>query len=226
MAPLPAQSINRPIAGLFSGLSKDNIAKIMEAAVVRRFAAGLTITRCDEPAMHLFLIETGSVNFSRTTPKGREILLRRLSAGEAFGLGTLLDTPIGYIGTAETAERTEVYTWEHEWMCRCSGEQPTLALNALRIALEYIRLYSVRHLALVSDSAKHRMSRTLMRLGVRIGKPHARGLEVPITNEDLASLADVGYFTTSRLLSHWQRKGAMEKGRGKVIIHCPERMHW
>jgi len=145
-----------------------NIAKIMEAAVVRRFAAGLTITRCDEPAMHLFLIETGSVNFSRTTPEGREVLLRRLSAGEAFRLGTLLDTPIGYIGTAETAERTEVYTWEHEWVCRCAGEHPTLAQKALRIALEYIRLYSVRHLALVSDSAKDRVSRTLLRLGVRI----------------------------------------------------------
>ena len=197
----------------------------MEAAVARRFSAGVTITRCDKPAMQLFLIETGSVNFSKTTPEGRQVLLRRLSAGEAFGLGTLLETPIGYIGNAETAERTEVHTWSHEWMRRCAGEHPTLVLNALRIALEYIRLYSVRHLALVSDSAKDRVSSTLMRLGVRIGKPHAKGLEVPITNEDLASLADVGYFTTTRILSQWQRTGALEKGRGKVIIHCPEKMY-
>ena len=198
----------------------------MGAAVLRRFEKGRIIIRCDEPAMHLFLIKTGSVNFSRTTPEGREVLLRRLSRGEAFGLATLLEQPIGSIGTAETAQETELHTWEHEWMRRCVVEHPKLVSNALRIALEYIRLYSVRHLALVSDSAEHRVSRTLMGLGVRIGKRHPRGIEVPITNQDLASLADVGSFTTSRLLSHWQRKGALEKCRGKVIIHCPEKMHW
>ena len=198
----------------------------MRAAVLRRFEKGRIIIRCDEPVMHLFLIETGSVNFSRTTPEGREVLLRRLSRGEAFGLATLLEKPIGSIGTAETAQETELHTWEHEWMLRCVVEHPKLVSNALRIALEYIRLYSVRHLALVSDSAEHRVSRTLMGLGVRIGKRHPRGIEVPITNQDLASLADVGSFTTSRLLSHWQRKGALEKCRGKVIIHCPEKIHW
>lgn len=222
---LPAQSPTRPVAGLFSGLSQDQIADIVGSAVVRRFATGRTIIRCGEPAMHLFLIHTGSVNYYKMTPEGREVLLTQLSTGEAFGLGTLLNKPIGYIGTAEAVRDTELYTWDHQWICRCAGKHRGLALNALRITLEYIRLYSERHLALVSDSAEHRLTRTLMQLGVRTGKPHPRGLEVHITNEHLASLADVGYFTTSRLLSQWQRKGAVEKGHKKVLIRCPERMH-
>jgi CRP/FNR family transcriptional regulator len=191
-----AQSPARSAARLFRGLDKDQIAHIMESAVVRRFDTGQTVIRCGEPARNLFLIQTGSVNYSRMTPEGHEILLTQLSEGETFGLGTLLEKPIGYIGTAATVRDTELYTWDHEWICRCAGEYPRLPLNALRIALEYIRLYSERHLALVSGSAEHRLTRTLMRLGARKGKPHPRGLEVHITNEHLASLADVHYKST------------------------------
>ena len=39
---------------------------------------------------------------------------------------------------------------------------------------------------------------------------------------DLASLADVGYF--SRLLNKWKRKGALVKTRSKVVILHPEGM--
>jgi hypothetical protein len=65
--------------------------------------------------------------------------------------------------------------------------------NALRIALEYIRLDSDRHLALVSDTAEHRLSRMLTLPGSRIGRHGPEGLELQITNEHLASLADISF---------------------------------
>ena len=222
--PVGAQSNGKPTEGLFNGLSKDNIANIMGSAVLRGVGKGRTIIRSGGPALHLFMIKTGSVNFYRLTPDGREVLLIRLSPGETFGIGTLLEQPIAYIGSAETVQETELYSWEHPWICRCVAECPTLGLNALRITLEYIRLYSDRHLALVSDSAEHRLSRTLGLLGVRTGRHHPKGLEVLITNENLASLADVGYFTASRILNKWQNTGALEKSRGKVVIRCPEKL--
>jgi CRP-like cAMP-binding protein len=109
-------------------------------------------------------------------------------------------------------------------MRRLVAKHPVLAENALRISLENIRLYSDRHLALVSNNAQHRLARTLALLGARAGRQHPRGLEIQITNEQLASLADIGYFTASRLLKKWKKKGALEKRRGKLIICCPERM--
>ena len=51
-----------------------------------------------------------------------------------------------------------------------------------------------------------------------------RGLEFEITNERLSSLADVGYYTTSRLLNKWKRVGAITKDRGKIIVLRPEKM--
>ena len=134
--PVGSQPHARPTAGLLGGLSEEDIANVFASSVQHKFTKGRTIIRSEEPAMHLYLIKTGSVNYYRVTPEGREILLIRLSAGDSFGLGTLLEKPIGYIGTAEAMHDTELYVWEHPWICRYVKEHPTLALNALRIGLE------------------------------------------------------------------------------------------
>lgn len=222
--PPRANSSTKTVPGLFSSFSDSNIADIMAAAVVRKFQAGQTIVRADDPGMLLFLLKTGSVDFHRVTPAGQQVLITRFSSGDTFGFVSLLAKPMGYIGTAEAVRDTELYVWEHAWLRHFAGKQPMLMENALRIGLEYIRLYSDRHLALVAGNAESRLRRTLSLLGSRTGQWHARGLELQITNERLASLADVGYFSTSRLLNKWKRMGAVEKSRGKVVILRPDRM--
>ena len=222
--PCKLESSAKPVARLFNGLSNSDIAGIMAAAVVRRFPAGQTIIRADEPGTHLFLLKTGAVDFYRVTPEGQQVLIIRFSLGDAFGYVTLLAKPMNYLGTAEAVRETELYVWDHAWVRHFAGKHPVLTENALRIGLEYIRLYSERHLALVSDSAEDRLRRTLSLFGIRAGQRNARGLELQITNERLASLADIGYYTTSRLLAKWKRRGGIEKTRGKVIILSPERM--
>jgi len=222
--PHGVQSGFKHVVHLFKGLSDSDISAIIAAAVVRRFAKGQTIVRADDPGTRLFLLKTGSVNYNRVTPRGQEVLIIRLSPGDIFGLGTLLPKPIGYIGTAEVIKEAEVYVWEYAWVRHFARKHPLLPENALRIALEYIRLYSDRHLALVSSNAEDRLSRMLVLLGIRTGQWRAKGIEIQITNEHLASLADIGYYTTSRLLNKWERQGAVEKSRGKILVLCPEKL--
>jgi CRP/FNR family transcriptional regulator, nitrogen oxide reductase regulator len=216
--------ISKPIADLFAGLTADEISIIVSSGTKRMFETGRIICRTGETATHLFLLDTGAVNFYRLTEEGQEILLRRLSPGESFGLGTLLAEPTTYIGTAESVGKCEIHIWGREWVRRFVALHPRFADNALRIALEYIRLYSERHMALVSKGAEDRLAQTLARLGSRIGTPGPHGLEIPISNKHLASLSDLGPFTVSRLLKRLERKGAVEKKRGQVFIRCPEKM--
>jgi CRP-like cAMP-binding protein len=214
----------KPTAELFAGFTSSEIQAIRSSAARRNFRAGQIICRTGESATHLFLLETGAVNYYRVTEEGSEILLTRLSPGEAFGLGTLLPRPTRYIGTAESISQCEIYIWEHRWVRQFAVSHPRLAENALRISLEYIRLYAERHVAFVSLGAENRLVRTVASLGTRIGTRHPHGLEIPITNEHLASLSDLGPFTVSRLLKKLERKGALHKRRGKVVIRCPEKM--
>jgi CRP-like cAMP-binding protein len=42
------------------------------------------------------------------------------------------------------------------------------------------------------------------------------------TTAQLSSLSDVGYFTTSRILSKWEHDGMLSKKRGRVTLLAPE----
>ena len=52
----------------------------------------------------------------------------------------------------------------------------------------------------------------------------AGGIEFDITNEELANAANITPYTASRILSEWQRIGAIRKNRGKILVRSPERL--
>ena len=63
-----------------------------------------------------------------------------------------------------------------------------------------------------------RESRGRLTDGQRNRAESDEGIEVNVSNEELANEANVTIFTVSRLLSEWQRKGLLVKSRGRVVI--------
>lgn len=50
----------------------------------------------------------------------------------------------------------------------------------------------------------------------------AGGMELDVTNEELAYSANITPYTTSRMIGEWQRSGAIRKPRGKVLLRSHE----
>lgn len=213
-----------PASKLFSGLAQNEINVIKEAAAPRSIEPSRIIVRANQVADRLFLIGTGFVDYYVSTEDGRDILLRRLAAGDIFGMASLLAEPIGYLGTAKAVQHINVLEWKGRAIRQLAETYPRLVENALRTALRYLALYAKRHIGLVSNRAQERLAWALSSLGSRTGHAVPSGVEVDITNEDLASLADVGLFTTSRIMKDWDRHEVLEKSRGKVIIRSPEKL--
>jgi CRP/FNR family transcriptional regulator, nitrogen oxide reductase regulator len=211
-----------PTGGLFRGLTEEQSRIVFAAARQHKYEAGEVIFRAEEPANHLYLLRNGNVHFCRIAEDGKQILLRRLTPEDVFGLGTLIGDHVSYIGTAEALNGCDVFAWDRASVRRFAASYPSLNENALRIVIHYIGLYAKRHMALVSDTAEKRLAYALTRLASRSGRARPGGLEIDVKNEDLASLADINFFTASRLLKNWERKGALEKHRGKVLLRCPE----
>jgi CRP/FNR family transcriptional regulator, nitrogen oxide reductase regulator len=209
---------------LFAGLGKPESRAILAAGVRRRFKAAETIIRAENPATHLFVVMSGKVNFYVGTEKGQQILLRRFVTGNAFGIASFLSEPFGYLGTASAIKEVEVLAWEHRDVIQLARTYPLFSQNAFRIALHYIEIYARRHISLVTDTAQERLASVLTGVASREGRLLPTGMEINIRNEDLASLADVGFYTASRLLKRWERTGAVVKSRGKVLIQCPEKL--
>jgi CRP-like cAMP-binding protein len=209
---------------LFTGLPRDEVNAILAVAVQRSYAASATIIREDEPASHLFVVRKGGADYFVVSETGQRILLRRMLPGDVFGVAAFLSQQGGYLGTATAVNGLQALTWEHRLVRGLARTYPRLADNAFRIALHYIAVFAERHARLVSCSASERLACALTGLASRMGHTMSEGVEVDVKNSDLASLADVSPFTTSRLLKEWERKGALDKVRGKVLIRCPEKL--
>jgi CRP-like cAMP-binding protein len=209
---------------LFSGLQENEIKAIKDAATRREFKTSRILVRSNEIANRLFLIERGLLDYYVANEAGQDILLRRLVAGDVFGQASFLSRPIGYLGTAKAVEHTYVLEWKDRVIRQLAKTYPQLVENALRTVLRYLALYARRHIRLVTNTAQERLACALSSLGSRTGHAVLGGVEVDIKNEDLASLADVSFFTASRILKGWDRNGVVKKSRGKVVIRAPEKL--
>jgi len=209
---------------LMEGLGKPEIDAILSMATIRRFQAKEVIFRSGELAKHLYLLRERSVKFYRISHAGIEVVLGWLMPGDVFGLGSLPAPPLNYLGTAEALDDCEAYVWEAARIQRLYISYPRLAANCLRISLHYVAQFAERHITLASCSVEERLARTLTALGDQVGQATPGGVEVTVKNEQLASLADINVFTASRLLNEFQRRGAVKKSRGKVLIECPEKL--
>ena len=215
---LPADLKSRFLAGL----EQTAVATIVRAAKIRNVAAKLVILSAGEPATRLFLLRKGRARYYMVTKTGQEVLLQLLLPGDVCGLGTLLKHPPGYIGSAQAISDCELLEWEHAKVRELANTYPQLAENALRIVLHYLKGYADRHVGLVTKNSQQRLAGTLLNLGHRTGRVHPHGIEIDATNEQLSALADISPFTTSRLLSGWEREGTVSKTRGRVLVHTPE----
>ena len=207
---------------ILAGISEDAIAEILAAAHLRKVAAKRLIFSAGEKATHFFVLQRGHGRYFRLTRTGEEVLLQLLAPGDTFGIGALLENPCLYIGSVEATSDVEMLVWEHASIRTLATLHPKLADNGLRIALQYLKRYVDRHVGLVTKPAEQRLAETLLNLGHRTGQTLPTGVQVDVTNGQLGALADMSSFTTSRLLSGWERKGIVSKLRGKVLIRSPE----
>ena len=208
----------------FNGLASSDVQSILAVATVRRFPAHIVITRQGNLAEHIHLLQNGRARFFYMTRSGQTILLRWFIPGEIFGGAALVESPSRYLVSTETVRDSTVLSWDRKTIRQLVVRYPRLLENTLEIAVEYLSLYVSAHVALVCHNANRRIAEILLNLAATIGHSCGNGFEIDVTNEELANAANVTLFTASRFVAEWQRRGALTKSRGKLLIQHPERL--
>jgi CRP/FNR family transcriptional regulator len=173
-------------------------------------------------AGHLFLVTSGRARYFFITEKGRKNILLWLPPGEAFGVAALLRHSSTYIVSTETVQPSNLLIWTRDAIQSLASRYPRLTENALSIASDYLNIYVATHEALTTRTSKERLARLLARLSVGFGRKVPGGIELDVTNEELAHAANVSHFTASRLLGEWSQSGALTKKRGKILLRSAE----
>lgn len=210
---------------LLEGFSPAELRIILAAATQRRYPAHTVMTYQGDSADHLFLMTRGRARYFFMTEEGKKILLLWLAPGDAFGGATLVQTPSDYTLSTEAVKESHVLVWDRPSIRGLAARFPRLLENAISIASEYLTWYMATQVALTTQDARRRLARVLISLAQTIGHPVRGGLEIEVSNEDLANASNLTPFSVSRLMSEWQRSGALVKRRGKFVLHAPQRLH-
>ena len=63
-----------------------------------------------------------------------------------------------------------------------------------------------------------------MALGPTIGEAGSAGVEIDATNQELADSANINLYTVSRIVSEWERIGAIRKLLGKILLRSSQKL--
>jgi len=207
---------------LLDGLLPRDLHSILAVATQRDFLASTVVVNQGDPANTLFLLTRGRARYFFLTPEGRRLLLRWLVPGDVFGGMAILSRPCFYLVGTELLKDSHVLAWDRAVIRSLAAQHPKLMDNALCIAADYVQWDLDLHATLSGGSARQKLAAVLLGLARDIGHKIPDGLEVEVTNEDLAAAAGLTLFTVSRLLSGWQRKGMVVKSRGKVVVRLSD----
>ena len=206
------------------GLTPPDLQSILSAATLRRFLANSIIANQGHPAEQLFLLLKGRARCFFMTPDGQKMLLLWIPPGEMLGGAAFLSKRCHYLVSTEAERNSCALVWDRPTLRGLAARYPRLVENALTIAWDYLNASLASHLSLTCHTARQRLSQVLINLASGIGHRVSGGVEIFVSNEDLANAANVTPFTASRLLSDWQRKGLLAKSRGKLLLRDPERL--
>jgi CRP-like cAMP-binding protein len=163
----------------------------------------------------------GRARFFSITEEGQKLILLWLPPGEIFGGRALLPVPSSYLASAEAVKESWALVWDRNTIRGLAARYSRLLDNTLSIASEYFAEHLESYLSLTRHNARQRLVHVLTTIAPSIGRRVSDGVELDVTNEELANTANVTLFTASRLLSEWQRSGDVLKSRGKLLIRCP-----
>lgn len=213
-----------PASELLRGLKQKEINLILAAGRPRQFSRKSVMTHQGQPADHLLLLCKGRARYFFETPKGKRVNLIWITPGHIFGATVLVSQPWTYLASTEAVRDSVALIWEGPTIRKLALQFPALLENVFLTSIDYLSWYIATHAALTSETAPERLAHVLLGYTPSIGQRVSGGIELDVTNEELANAANISLYTTSRIVSEWQRTGAIGKRHKKILLRSPEKL--
>ena len=225
MSRLQFRSANAQNIELLHGLRPQDVDLILKSARQRRHSARTVMTHQGDRIYDIRALLQGRARYFYETPTGKKLILNWITPGQTFaGLSALSAAPHTYPASTETVRDSIVLSWDGPTMRSLAHQFPLILENAVVVATDrHIAWHLAAHVALCSETARERVAHVLLALAPLIGQRGPDGIELDVTNQELAVSTNISPYTTSRLINEWQRTGTIRKRRGKIFLVSPER---
>jgi CRP-like cAMP-binding protein len=216
------RAANLPRGQLLEGLKPREIDLVLSAAKSRWFRAKSVMTYQGDPVTHVLLLWKGRARYFYETRHGKKLIMRWIVPGQVFAGAALVSRPSAYLLSTEAIRDCVVLAWDGSVIRALARRFPQILENALTGALDRISWYIATCATLATETAKQKLANILIKLASSIGRTVSSGIEIDISNEELANSVNISLYTTSRIISEWRKTGAICKRRGKIFLPSPQ----
>jgi CRP-like cAMP-binding protein len=190
-------------------------------AVPRRYPAGQIIYLEGEPGTTVYILDSGWVRATRTSPEGREQAMLFLRPGDIFGDIAVFSGTV-YPGTVVALEEAKVWAIDGDAFLEQVARYPELALAVIRRLADRVSYF----IGLVEDLSLRTVEARLARTLLRNAEPRDGGLVVPrrewTTFDQMATRLGTVRDVLSRALHTLEEEGLLRVERGEIVLLDPE----
>ncbi len=207
---------------VFETLGHDDLVRVSEVAVPRRFAPNQVIFREGDQSDTCYIVAAGHARALREHSDGRTIALARFGPGDIFGELAMFDDE-RRSATIEAMDDLSAFAVMSADMRRLMREHPDIAVKLVTSLGRRLRAANER---LARQSFQTVQSRVASVLTGLVEQARAEGagagdVLVTATQAELAQLAGSSRESASRFLAVLERAGIVSQGRGRLTVHDP-----
>ncbi|MEY2423266.1 MAG: family transcriptional regulator, cyclic receptor protein [Acidimicrobiaceae bacterium] len=208
---------------ILQDLSEDDRRRVLAATNRRRFSKGATLFYEGDPGESLHLLDKGRVAIRVSTPLGDVGTLSVLGPGESFGEQALVDETSKRSATAVAMDTVETLTLDRVAFDELRKGHPSIDQVLVRTLAEQVRRLSTLVIEALYLPAETRLLRRLSELASLFASGDAEVL-VPITQEELSTMAGTTRPTANRVLRAGVDQGYVRLERGRIVVLDRERL--
>lgn len=202
---------------LLASVPDEELRTVLTVARRRTFDRGEVVFHRGDPADTLHLVTRGHFAARIVTPRGDAAILDVHGPGDAFG-ELALAAPEGHrSATVAALEAAETRSIHRDDFARLRDRHPGVTAMLVALLAERVRQASVRLVEAHYVDAETRVRRRVLDL-LRVYEDGGGGLEVPLTQEELAELAGTSRATVNRVLREEERRGTVALRRGRTVV--------
>ena len=207
---------------VFETLGPDDLARVGEVAVPRRFSPGQVIFREGDESDTCYIVATGHARALREHSDGRTIALARFGPGDIFGELAMFDHE-RRSATVEAMDELQAFAVMSADMRRLMREHSDIAVKLVTALGRRLRAANERLARQSFQTVQSRVASVLMGLVEQAQAEGAAASDVLVTatQAELAQLAGSSRESASRFLAVLERAGIVSQGRGRLTVHDP-----
>lgn len=202
---------------LLSALSKTATAELLTLGTQVEFEPGHVLVHENDESTHVYVLLDGCAKVTAVTPEGGFALLAIRAGGEVVGeVASLDDQPRS--ATVTTITRVHARVLSQAVFQNFLLRHGDAAVAISRSMGAKLRWATRRRTDFSGGRVRVRLARVLVELAPTYGWPAPEGIEIPLSQPELAAAVGAKEPSVHKVLAEFRRDGLISTGYGRITL--------